>query len=69
MPYIDSVTMLCAKRFFIVGENNLAVPDVQSVNMGSRASCRDITLMENILDWQSIIKKYYAVVKTPIKPN
>lgn len=51
------------------GENNLAVPDVQSVNMGSRASCRDITLMENILDWQSIIKKYYAVVKTPIKPN
>jgi len=51
------------------GENSLSVPDTLSANMGSRASCRDITLMENILDWPSVIKKYYAVVKTPNKPN
>ena len=55
--------------FYCLGDNNLAVPDTVGGNMGSRASCRDITLMENILDWQSVIKKYYAVVKTQYNPN
>ena len=46
--------------------NGLKVPSPSSAaptGGGSSASMRDMNLLENIIDWQSVIKKYKAVVK------
>ena len=46
--------------------NGLKVPSPSSsapTAGGSTASMRDMNLLENIIDWQSVIKKYKAVVK------
>ncbi len=46
-----------------VEENALAVPEVSGTHFGSTASFKDATKIENVLDWRSVVKKYYAVVK------
>ena len=43
--------------------NGLKVPSPSAPTGGSTASMRDMKLLENIIDWQSVIKKYKAVVK------
>ena len=43
--------------------NGLKVPSPSAPTGGSTASMRDMNLLENIIDWQSVIKKYKAVVK------
>ena len=44
--------------------NGLKVPSpISAPNAGSTASMRDMNLLENIIDWQGVIKKYKAVVK------
>ena len=45
--------------------NGLKVPSpiATAAATGSTASMRDMNLLENIIDWQSVIKKYKAVVK------
>ena len=45
--------------------NGLKVPSpiATAAATGSTASMRDMNLLENIIDWQSVVKKYKAVVK------
>lgn len=44
--------------------NGLIVPMANGMaGGGSTASMRDMNLLENIIDWPSVYKKYKAVVK------
>jgi len=45
----------------------LKVPETPAQNFGSSASFRDKKKIENVLDWQMVVKKYYAVVKNAPK--
>ena len=50
--------------------NGLTVPLANGkAGGGSTASMRDMNLLENIIDWQGVIRKYKAVVKISKKDS
>ena len=53
--------------FYIIqhflAENGLQAPDSANTAMGSAANFKDPTKIEYVLDWPSVVKKYYNVIK------
>ncbi|XP_023333094.1 serine/threonine-protein phosphatase 6 regulatory ankyrin repeat subunit C [Eurytemora carolleeae] len=46
-----------------INGTGLKVPSAPGPSFGSTSSFRDKRMIENVLDWNAIVKKYYAVVK------
>ena len=47
----------------ISAENGLAAPDSANTQLGSSSNFKDPTKIEYVLDWPSVVKKYYNVIK------
>ena len=44
-------------------DNGLTAPDSATTALGSTSNFKDPTKIEYVLDWQSVVKKYYNVIK------
>lgn len=50
------------KNIFLA-ENGLSAPDSANTALGSTTNFKDPTKIEYVLDWPSVVKKYYSVIK------
>ena len=51
-----------SKKYFLA-ENGLSAPDSANTALGSTSNFKDPTKIEYVLDWPSVVKKYYSVIK------
>ena len=48
---------------YLLAENGLSAPDSANTALGSTSNFKDPTKIEYVLDWPSVVKKYYTVIK------
>ena len=61
----SNVTQLMGafSKKYLLAENGLSAPDSANTALGSSSNFKDPTKIEYVLDWPSVVKKYYSVIK------
>ena len=60
---IEEYLKLSCIILLFLAENGLTAPDSANTALGSSSNFKDPTKIEYVLDWPSVVKKYYNVIK------